>query len=94
MIETRRIGREFDAKIEVFEGCKYTAHSMADLGEIHTAKYYGITSWDIISGEDAKEIEEGLNENDCDELHEYLVIRLADGQTSTFRNSHTDMRML
>ena len=91
MIETRTIGRPFNAKLEIYSGCKYTAHSMADLGEIITTEYKGIINWEIISGEDAAELEKETDGTEIDEVHEYLRLNFEDGATSIFRNSHVDM---
>lgn len=91
MRELRTIGRTFSAVIEVYENCKYTAHGSQDLGKIRNVKYDDITSWEIISGDDAKQIEAETTSDCIDELHEYLVLHFEDGSESTFRNSHVDM---
>ena len=94
MRELRTIGRAFDAEVEVYENCKYTAYSIKDLGQTRKVKYNNITSWEIVSDIDAKEIEAETTSDGIDELHEYLVLHFEDGSESTFRNSHVDMFIL
>lgn len=87
----RTIGRTFSAEVELYENCKYTAHSIKDLGRTLKVRYDNITSWEIVSGIDAEEIEASTDRTCIDELHEYLVLHFEDGTESTFRNSHVDM---
>ena len=87
MIQERTIGRPFTAEIEIYSENKYKASA-----EVFAASrriiYDQIEKWAIISGEDAKEIEEqGL----VDDNHEYLVLYFTDGDSATFRNSYVDM---
>ena len=80
----RTVGTTFDAEIKIYEGVKYTS----ERGERITHEYKGIKFWEIVTDEDAEEIEaNGL----IDEHHEYLVLHFEDGNTATFRNSHVDM---
>ena len=52
----------------------------------------GVKSWTIISGEDAKDIEQYyLDNNNLDEEHESLVLEFADGSKRHYRNSHVIM---
>lgn len=79
-------------KIYLYEGCKYTAKSIEDLGEEKEVTYTGVTSWDIIKGDsEAKKIESMTDESSVDEFHEYLVLHFEDGSEATFRNSHVEM---
>ena len=79
--------------LTVYEGCKYTAKKISDLGESTDIEYKGIRSWSIISGgieADALEMAYGIE----DEFHEYLIIELLNGTMATFRNSHVDMFLI
>ena len=77
-------------RLYIYDGCKYTAKSVEDLGEETAVIYNGIKAWDIIEGgNEAEEIE--ADADMVDEFHEYLVLHLLDGNTATFRNSHVDM---
>jgi len=90
MIEQRTIGRTFDAEIVVHEVCKYTG----ELKKLENSKRVivrGIESWDIVTGDEAKEIEAHTDGSCIDDMHEYLVLHLEGGETSTFRNSYVDM---
>lgn len=79
-------------KLEISEGCKYTAECDEDLGKIKVVEYRGVTSYDLIEGGvEADEIENETDADGIDEFHEYLVLHFTDGTTSTFRNSHVDM---
>jgi hypothetical protein len=87
MRELRTIGREFNAEIEIYDSCKYSQNSR----RINTVKYNNIINWEIITGDDAAELE-GESDGSCiDDLHEYLVLHFADGTHATFRNSYADM---
>lgn len=90
MKELRTIGRTFDAEIEVYDFCKYTA-TAEDFENTKRIIIHNIESWEIVTGEDAKEIEDHTDGSCIDEYHEYLVLNLVGGETSTFRNSHVDM---
>lgn len=74
-------------KIYITDEVKYSQLATA----IHEHEYIGVKAWDIISGEDAQEIETMTDAESTDENHEYLVLHFTDGTTATFRNSHTDM---
>lgn len=83
--------RNSKVSIDLYEGCKYNAHSIEDLGEQKHVEYTGLVSWEIVDGNDAKEIEEMTDGTCIDEYHEYLVLHFEDGSEATFRNSHVDM---
>lgn len=77
--------REAKVDVQIFEGIKYSGGDY-----VEKIQYTGLTSWDIITDEDAKELEAGMGEL-IDENHEYLVLHFEDGKTATFRNSHVAM---
>lgn len=77
--------------IDLYENCKYFAKSHADLGETRKVEYTGLSSWSIVTGNEAKEIEDMTDGSCIDEFHEYLVLSFEDGSEVTFRNSHVDM---
>lgn len=87
MTELRTFGRPAIVEIEVYSECKYTAP--AEVFEDSIKVDYSIESWEIVTGEDAVEIEAEMDE--IDDHHEYLVLHLMDGNTATFRNSYVDM---
>lgn len=79
-----------DAKVilYIYDSCKYNDDFDSDK-EIKV-EYTGLISWTIVEG--GKEAEEIESHTDCaDEYHEYLVLNFANGETSTFRNSHVTM---
>ena len=87
MKQVRTVGRTFNAEIEVYSENKYTADAQV-FENSRKVLYTNIEYWEIISGEDAAEIEaSGL----VDDNHEYLVLHFTDGDTATFRNSYVDM---
>ncbi len=89
MKELRTFGRPAIVEVEVYSECKYEAHD--EVFENSIKVDYPIESWEIVTGEDAREIEEETDESCIDDYHEYLVLHLMDGTTSTFRNSYVDM---
>lgn len=88
MRDLRTIGKAFSADIEVYSECKY--HMGADV-ESRRISYDGIISWEIVTGEDAEQIEAETDGSCIDDYHEYLVLHFENGETSTFRNSYVDM---
>lgn len=90
MINHRTYGRPVKVEVEVYGICKYTAKTAEELEDSRKVQY-NIESWDIVDGEDANEIEECTDGSCIDDYHEYLVLHLTNGETSTFRNSYVDM---
>lgn len=88
MRDLRTIGEAFSADIEVYSECKY--HMGADV-KSRRISYDGIISWEIVTGEDAEQIEAETDGSCIDDYHEYLVLQFENGETSTFRNSYVDM---
>lgn len=76
--------------LEIYEGDKYTAKCIEDLGEQSELVYKGIKDWTVVEGGAEAEAIENLY-GICDEHHEYLIITLANGTKATFRNSHVAM---
>lgn len=85
MFMTNEEIQEATIKLYVTEGVKWEDPNA------EVFYYTGLTSWSIVDGEDAKQIEEETDGNFVDERHEYLVLTFNDGTTATFRNSHVDM---
>jgi len=93
MKELRTFGRPAVVEIEVYSECKYVAAELGhdEVFENSIKVNYSIENWEIVTGEDAREIEAMTDEDGIDDNHEYLVLRLMDGETATFRNSYVDM---
>lgn len=90
MTQRRTFGRPFNADIEVYAECKYTASEEA-LNNSKKVSYQNIISFDIVDGEDAEAIEAETDWSCIDDYHEYLVLHFENSETSTFRNSYVDM---
>ena len=60
---------------------------------IDKISYKRLTSWNIVTGEESEQLERylGLEDEETDELHEYLILHFEDGSTATFNNSEVDM---
>lgn len=69
-----------------YDGIKYDRHS----AHVAEATYY-ITSYSVVGGEKARQIESETDEDGIDDFSEYLVLDLDNGETATFRNSYVDM---
>lgn len=93
MKELRTFGRPAVVEVEVYSECKYTAAELGhnEVFENSIKVNYSIENWEIVTGEDAEEIEAETDGTCIDDLHEYLVLHLMDGDTATFRNSYVDM---
>ena len=73
--------------LKVYDICKYNPES-----EVIARPEYEIKGFKIVSGgTEAEEIESMTDGSGIDECHEYLVLELENGETSTFRNSHVHM---
>ena len=90
MRELRTAGTMVNVEIEVYGECKYTATAETFENSIKV-EYKNVINWEIITGKDAEEIESMTDEDGTDDLHEYLVLNLENGDTATFRNSYVDM---
>ena len=73
-------------KVKLYDRCKYDKES----NKVAEVKY-DILDYKVVYGEEATKIGEQTDENSRDEYNEYLVLYLADGDTSTFCNSHVDL---
>ena len=91
MKELRTFGRPAVVEIELYNECKYIAAELGhmDVFENSIKIDYSVENWEMVTGEDAKEIEAEMDT--VDDHHEYLVLHLMDGETATFRNSYVDM---
>ena len=87
MRELRSIGKEITMIVKLYDMPKYKNGSKV----YDEDEYYGVTSWEIITNEDAKEIEKDMNNEEMDILHEYVTLIFFDGSTATLRNSNVDL---
>lgn len=86
MRELRTAGEPIKVDVKIYDKPKYCIDSK----KITTITYDGLINWQIITGEDAADIEAQMGA-DIDELHEYLVLNFEDRTTATFRNSYVDL---
>lgn len=90
MKEVRTVGCKIDVEVEVYAECKYTANAEV-FENSKKATFKNVVNWEIVTGDDAKEIEAMTDAESVDDHHEYLVLNFEDGTSSTFRNSYVDM---
>lgn len=76
--------------VNVYDECKYTA-SEKTFENSKEITFDFCTGFEVVSGKDAKEIEEHTDGSCIDDYHEYLVLFFEDGNTATFRNSYVDL---
>lgn len=76
-----------NVKLFIYANNKYSGI----IGEEKEINYSGLKSWSIISGDDAKTIENETDGSCIDENHEYLQLSFVDGSVATFKNSYVDM---
>ena len=74
-------------EIEIHEEVKYFDQSE----NLPIIRYTDAVAWEVVHGEAAELIEAESDGSCIDKFHEYLVLYFANGETSTFRNSHVDM---
>ena len=72
-------------EVRIYNEMKYEATKEA------ARVQYEIEGFEVVAGEAARAIEAETDGSCIDEYHEYLVLKLADGDTATFRNSHVDL---
>jgi hypothetical protein len=87
---TWKTSRPRNAIVNIYSECKYFAEQEVFDNEI-TVNYSGIESFEIVSDEDAEEIEAAADASGIDDFHEYLLLYLPGGKTATFRNSYCDL---
>lgn len=76
--------------LDVYEECKYTASEEVFENE-KTIEYNNVVAFEVVSGKEAEQIEAETDGSCIDDFHEYLVLYMEDGSTSTFRNSYVDL---
>lgn len=82
-----RKDKTMEVKLKVYDGFKYSKFS-----KLFATLTYTIDSFEVVAdGAKLAEIECDMNEDEQDELHEYLVLYLSNGETSTFCNSHVNL---
>lgn len=79
--------RTMNIKVKIYDGVKYEADSV----KVAEVEYKNIKGFEVITGEAAEKISNELDAYSRDEYNEYLIITLENGETATFRNSHTDL---
>lgn len=86
----KELGKARTVEIDVYSECKYTASKEVFENE-KVVMYENVIAFEVITGEQAKEIEKDTDGSCIDDMHEYLVLYFENGETSTFRNSYVDM---
>lgn len=82
-----RKDKTMEVELKVYDGFKYSKFS-----KLFASLTYTIDSFEVVAdGAKLAEIESDMNEDEHDELHEYLVLYLSNGEISTFCNSHVDL---
>lgn len=74
----------------VYEECKYTA-SVEVFENSKQVTYDNVIAFEVVTGKKAELIESNTDGSNTDDCHEYLVLYMEDGSTSTFRNSYVDL---
>lgn len=76
-----------NVKVKIYNGVKYEISSK----KIAEVEYTNIRGYEVVTGDRATKIGLETDRNSRDEFNEYLIIKLENGETSTFCNSHVDM---
>lgn len=74
-----------NVKVKVYDTCKYNKESV----KVAEVEYINIRGYEIKRLTDNEISEMGFD--DYDDHNEYLIITLANGEQSTFRNSYVDL---
>lgn len=74
-------------KVIIYNKPKYDKESIEIAKMSYNIKGYSL----ICGGTTADKIENETDANSIDDNHEYLVLELESGETSTFRNSYVDV---
>ena len=86
----KRFTRTKHVELDVYSECKYTANEEVFENQ-KVVEYDNVIGFEVVTGEQAKEIEAHTDGSCIDDMHEYLVLYFEDGETATFRNSYVDM---
>ena len=81
------IGKAADLKVRVYDRCKYDPKSVKLSDTILTE----VDHIEVVSGEDAEDVELHLHSWQIDEYAEYVVVVFEDESTVTFKNSYVDV---
>lgn len=86
----KRFTRTRTIKLDVYSECKYTASEEVFENQ-KVVEYENVIGFEVVAGEQAKEIEAHTDGSCIDDFHEYLVLYFEDGNIATFRNSYVDL---
>lgn len=86
----QRFTRTKHVELNIYSECKYTASEEVFENQ-KVVEYENVIGFEVVAGEQAKEIETHTDESCTDDMHEYLVLYFENGETSIFRNSYVDM---
>lgn len=73
--------------VEIYNKCKYKSKILD--GEI--LRYNSIDSWEVLTGDKAKEFEKTIDKEMIDDNHEYLILYKNEIPIASFRNSYVDL---
>lgn len=76
--------------LDVYDECKYTASDEV-FENSKQITYNNVVAFEVVTGKKAELIESLTDGSNIDDCHEYLVLYMKDGSTSTFRNSYVDL---
>lgn len=82
----KKFSRTRKVVLEVHDEVKYT-----DVNFGKEIEYSNVIGFEVVEGEQAKQIEEETDGSCMDDNHEYLVLYFEDGTTGTYRNSYVDL---
>ena len=76
---------KFEILVKVYDNCKYkvNSHKVAEI------EYEDVVSVEVKTMSDKEAYTEGYDE--VDDFNEYVIIKFANGATSSFRNSYVDI---
>ena len=81
------IKKNFEILVKVYDNCKYERNSRK-IAEIEI-EYEDVVSVEVKNMSDKEAYTEGYDE--VDDFNEYVIIKFANGATSSFRNSYVDI---
>lgn len=87
MREKRTFSRIVKVELLIYDRPEYEK----DATVVKVQRYENLEWWEVVTGKDAKKLEDATDGTCIDPKHQYIVLHFADGTEATFRKNYVLM---